>query len=166
MSGVLVIAGCASASQPSSTDKTVASGASAGVRYANCMRAHGVPNFRDPGAGGKLGFGRNLVTPAFQAAEKTCASLLPGAAPGGSGPPSAALEKQMLVVAECMRADRVSGFPDPTTTPPSSPAGNSFVFTQDGVSFVFPGTINLQSPALKQAATACHLIIGPPGHGA
>jgi hypothetical protein len=166
--GALVIAGCGSSSNPSSTGKGTASGASAGVRYSNCMRSHGVPNFPDPGGtsdGVKIGFGRHLVTPAFQAAQKTCASLLPGAGPGGSGQPSAALEKQMLAVAECMRAHRVSGFPDPTMTTPSSPAGNSFVFTQDGVSFVFPSTINLQSPAVKQAATACHFIIGTPGHG-
>jgi hypothetical protein len=129
------------------------------------MRSHGVPNFPDPGTSGHVGFGRNLATPALQAAQKTCGSLLPGAGPGGSGPPSAALEKQLLAVAECMRAQRVSGFPDPTTTPPSSPAGNSGVFTQDSVSFVIPSTINLQSPALKQAATACQFSIGPPGHG-
>jgi hypothetical protein len=135
------------------------------IPFVDCMRSHGVPNFPDPGAGGKRGFGRLLVTPAFQAAQKTCASLLPGTGPGGSGSPSAALEKQMLAVAECMRAHRVTGFPDPTTTSPSSLPANSFVFTQDGVSFVFPGTINLQSPAVKQAATACHYSVGPPGHG-
>jgi hypothetical protein len=164
-SGALVIAGCGSSSKPSSGGKSASSGPSAGVRYADCMRSHGVPNFPDPGAGGKRGFGRLLVTPAFQAAQKTCASLLPGTGPGGSGSPSAALEKQMLAVAECMRAHRVTGFPDPTTTSPSSLPANSFVFTQDGVSFVFPGTINLQSPAVKQAATACHYSVGPPGHG-
>jgi hypothetical protein len=165
-SGVLVIAGCGFSSKPGRTGESAASGVSAGVRYSNCMRSHGVPNFPDPGAGGKRGFGRQLVTPAFQAAQKTCAGLLPGAGPGVSGPPSAVLEKQMLAIADCMRAHRVSGFPDPTTTTPGSPAGNGFVLTQDGVSFVFPGTINLQSPAVKQAATACHFSVGPSGHGA
>jgi hypothetical protein len=164
-SGVLVIAGCGSSSKPRSAGESASSGPSAGVRYADCMRSHGVPNFPDPGGGAKPGFGVQLVTPPFQAAQKTCAGLLPGAGSGGSGPPSAALDKQMLAVAECMRAHGVSGFPDPTTTPPSSLAGNSFVFTQDGVSLVFPSTINLQSPAVNQAATARHFSVGPPGHG-
>jgi hypothetical protein len=70
----------------------------------------------------------------------------------------------MLAVAECVRAHRVSGFPDPTTTPPISLPGNSVVFTQDSVSFLFPSTINLRSPAVKQAATACHFSSGQPGH--
>ncbi len=162
-SGVLVIAGCGSSSKPNSAGKSASSGPPAGVSYADCMRSHGVPDFPDPGSAGKRGFGVQLVTSSFQAAQRTCVRLLPGAGPGGSGPPSAALEKQMLAVAECMRAHRVSGFPDPTTTPPNSLVGNSFVFTQDGVSFVFPSTINLQTPALKEAATDCHFSVGPPG---
>jgi hypothetical protein len=35
------------------------------------------------------------------------------------------------------------------------------VITGDGVSLAIPTTIDIQSPAVKQAATACHL--GAPG---
>jgi hypothetical protein len=129
------------------------------------MRSHGVPSFPDPGPGrnGAMRFDGHL-TPAEQAAQNSCASLLPGPGPARSGPPPAALVKQTLAVAECMRAHGVSGFPDPTTTPPSSLADNNDVSTQDGVSFVIPSTINVESPTFKQAATACNFS-DPPGHG-
>ncbi len=63
----------------------------------------------------------------------------------------------MLAISACMRTHGVSGFPDPTTTPPGSPAGYSGVFTRDGVTFAIPTTINIQSPAVRQAAAVCHL---------
>lgn len=69
----------------------------------------------------------------------------------------------MLTISECMRAHGLSGFPDPTTTPPSSPAGYSGVIGRNGVFFAIPTTIDIRSPAVSQAATACHL--GGPGQG-
>jgi hypothetical protein len=62
------------------------------VKFAECMRAHGV-NVPDPSTSGAGGFGfrgtfrsidRN--SPAFQAASKACQSLRPGRGPGGGGP--------------------------------------------------------------------------------
>ncbi|MGA2012855.1 MAG: hypothetical protein ABSH51_20285 [Solirubrobacteraceae bacterium] len=160
VSGVVVIAGCGSASSPSSS----ASGrAAAALRFAACMRSHGVANFPDPDlSGGGIGFsiksssGINPASPSFEAAQKTCGKLLPGGAPG-SGKPSAAIEAQMLAISECMRAHGVSGFPDPTTAPPSSPAGYSGVIGRDGVFLAIPATIDIRSPAVMHAAAACHL---------
>ena len=68
----------------------------------------------------------------------------------------------MRAIAECMRAHGVSAFPDPTTTPGSS-AGYSGVLTRDGMAFAIPTTIDIQSPAVQQAATTCH--IGGLGQG-
>ena len=70
----------------------------------------------------------------------------------------------MLAISDCMRAHRVTRFPDPTTTPPNTPTGYSGVLTRNGVSFAIPTTIDIQSPAVQQAATACHL--GGLGQGA
>ena len=49
------------------------------VRFADCMRAHGVPNFPDPTTGGafKLGSAINPRTPAFIAAMDHCRTLRP-----------------------------------------------------------------------------------------
>jgi hypothetical protein len=163
VTGGLVIAGCGSSSGPANHSKSASNLPAAAVSYADCMRSHGVPNFPDPTtSGGSVSFslksssGINPASPSFQAAQTACGKLLPGGAPA-SGQPSAATKAQMLVVSECMRAHGVSGFPDPTTTPPSSPADSSGVLDHNGVSFVIPTTINLQSPAVQRAATNCHL---------
>jgi len=49
------------------------------VRFADCMRAHGVPNFPDPATGGafKLGPAINPRAPAFIAAMDHCRTLRP-----------------------------------------------------------------------------------------
>jgi hypothetical protein len=52
------------------------------LKFAQCMRSHGVPKFPDPKAGGALALGTKAGvdpnTPAFQAAQKTCQKLVPG----------------------------------------------------------------------------------------
>ena len=57
------------------------------LKFSQCMRAHGLPNFPDPGAGGGLQFtpssGMNPQSPAVQAAQKACRKLMPGGGPGG-----------------------------------------------------------------------------------
>jgi hypothetical protein len=68
-----------------------ASQRAAALRFSQCMRAHGVPNFPDPsfGAGGgiQLGFRRGSgidpQSPAFQAAQKACGG--PGGPKGAGG---------------------------------------------------------------------------------
>jgi hypothetical protein len=68
---------------------------------------------------------------------------------------------QALAFSKCMRAHGISGFPDPTTTPPSGPAGYSAVMGRDGVFLAIPNSIDAQSPGFKQAAAACNF--GPRG---
>jgi hypothetical protein len=66
------------------------------LKFAICMRAHGVPNYPDPTNTGEIGnngaiSGVNPNSPAFQIAEKTCSRSLtpsPGAPRGGPSPPS------------------------------------------------------------------------------
>jgi hypothetical protein len=49
----------------------------------------------------------------------------------------------------------VTGFPDPTTSPPSSPSGYSLVIGRGGVFIAVPETINAGSPVYTHAAAAC-----------
>jgi hypothetical protein len=55
------------------------------LKYAECMRANGVPNFPDPKAGGGFlftaGAGFDPSSPAFKAAQATCKELLPDGGP-------------------------------------------------------------------------------------
>jgi hypothetical protein len=64
------------------------------LKYAQCMRSHGVPRFPDPKAGGAMTLGTKSGvdpnTPQFQSAQKTCQKLVPGGPmveqPGGPPP--------------------------------------------------------------------------------
>jgi hypothetical protein len=64
------------------------------LRFSQCMRANGIPDFPDPSNGG-LAFNRagdlNPSNPAFQKASTLCAKQtgVPGFATGGSPPPGA-----------------------------------------------------------------------------
>jgi hypothetical protein len=64
------------------------------LKFAQCMRSHGVPKFPDPKAGGALMLGSKTGvdpnTPQFKTAQQTCQKLVPGGpiVEVPSGPPS------------------------------------------------------------------------------
>ena len=136
------------------------------VAFSRCMRTHGVPDFPDPGpsSGAENSIGGigipttiNMQSPAFKAAKANCLKLLPSGPPVGAQQ-LAALKRQMLQTSQCMRANGVTGFPDPTNGPvPSGSPGNSIGMGSHIVSLVIPSTIDVDSPAFKQAAATCHL---------
>jgi hypothetical protein len=154
----LAIAACGGSSSKSGTGAAAPSHGRF-VAFSQCMRAHGLPNFPDPSAEGGIqltpGSGINPFSPAFKSAQTACRKLLPGGGPGG-GKPSPEAEKQMLAIAVCMRAHGVTGFPDPTTNPPSGPGSFIQAIGRDGVFLLVPKTINVNSPAYRQAAKVCH----------
>jgi hypothetical protein len=58
------------------------------VKYAQCMRSHGISKFPDPNADGAIELNGAEVdsdSPQFKAAEEACKSLLPGNGPSDSG---------------------------------------------------------------------------------
>ncbi len=115
-----------------------------------------MPNFPDPGSGGgiDLGSGMNPFSPSFKSAQARCKKLLPGGGPGAEHP-SAQAEAQTLKISQCVRQHGVSGFPDPTRSPPSNPAGYSILEDHGGVVLAVPSTINPSSPVFEQAAATC-----------
>jgi hypothetical protein len=132
------------------------SGVSPGIKFADCMRAHGVPSFPDPGTSREIPI---LRSPAAQAAQKSCQHLLGGGL--GSGPTSAQARARLLYISECMRRHGISGFPDPRTgSPPSSLTGYSLILGTRGYFLAIPSSIDPSSPAFKLAACACRF--GPP----
>ncbi len=149
---VLAIAACGSSA------KTHRSAYDQFLAFSKCMRAHGVPSFPDPSSGGggiHLSGGINAFSPSFKAAQATCSKLLPGGGPGSQHATAQQIARTRQI-SQCMREHGVSGFPDPTTTPPSSPAGYSILEDRGGVILAVPDTINPQSPVFVQAAKACH----------
>jgi len=137
-------------------------GVAQSIKYADCMRANGVPNFPDSGGaptGNEIStpFGdfylsaTMMNSPAFKAAQTACAKLLPN---GGHGAhhPSAQAMALTLKVTECMLRHGVSGFPDPTLTMPSNPNAYGLLEDNGGIVLAIPSTINPESPVFKQAA--------------
>jgi hypothetical protein len=128
------------------------SGVSAGVKFADCMRVHGVPNFPDPGPSREIPI---MQSPAFQSAQKSCQHLLGNGL--GSGPPSARARAQLLQISRCMRRHDIAQFPDPRAgSPPSSLTGYSLILGMQGYILPIPSSIDPSSPGFKQAATACN----------
>jgi len=139
----VALAACGSSSKPSSSGAADTQA----LRYANCMRANGMPNFPDPGSNGAL---PNPALPAFRAARKACAKLQPvGLHLGGPPAPTAAELHAALAFARCMRKHGFSQFPDPLTT-----YGPGFTLGR-GEYFPNINTTELQSPAFREGAKAC-----------
>jgi hypothetical protein len=100
-----------------------AASAQKGVKFAQCMRSHGVSAFPDPGTSGKFtidqvanGSSLDTGTPAFKQALSACKNLEPAGFTGCKRSPvqqSAALE-----FAQCIREHGVSDFPDPVNGQP------------------------------------------------
>ena len=64
------------------TNPAAANAQQAMLRFAQCMRSHGVVNFPDPQAGGALELAQKVAhanTPRFKAAQHACQKLVPGA---------------------------------------------------------------------------------------
>jgi len=147
----VAIAACGSSSNPHTA--LGGSGVAQGIKFADCMRSHGVPSFPDPGSsGGGVPLPQGS-SPALEAAVRDCHAL----EPGGAAPPKATRQQRamMLHLSQCMRRHGITDFPDPVTSLPSSPAGLSLVFGVRGAVIAIPKTINPKSPRFSQAAKAC-----------
>lgn len=175
MGASVSVAACGSSNSSSdaagSTGPTNAAAANAqGLKLAQCIRAHGVPNFPDPSGNGKGGIliqqsdrsGSGATTkvngvpvdgPAFQAAMKACARY----EPNGGHPTAAQTAKaraRALAMSRCMRSHGVTNFPDPTFgTGPNGALG-----VQLNGSGIDPS-----SPAFQSAQKACGSIFGGAG---
>ena len=169
LTSALLVAACGGSSHNDSSSGSSRNGAKAysqALAFSKCMREHGVSNFPDPTASGRGitlsigGAGVNPGSPAFHAAQQSCHDLLPFGGPS-SGHASAQEMTHLRQVSECMRAHGISGFPDPTTSAPPDPSAYSAVLGQNGAFLAIPNSINPQSPAFEQAASACKF--GPRG---
>ena len=147
----VVLGGCGSGG--ASDGAAPAGGYGASVRFADCMRSHGVPGFPDPlptgGFSGGAVHGRS--SPAYQAAAKRCTPLLRADTPRPG--PNASEVAAMLGYARCMRAHGVPSFPDPVL--PSQAPHSVDVLIDGPVAFpVVPG-VDPESPAFHRADAGC-----------
>jgi hypothetical protein len=122
------------------------------VKYAQCMRTHGEPEFPEPVEGNieihsQNGHGPNPESSQFKAAEKACSKYAP-ARVAPSPAQQAKVQEQALKLSECMRSHGVPNFPDPKF---SSSGGGVRVTLKAGGST----GINPSSPQFQAAQKAC-----------
>ena len=130
------------------------------VAFAQCMRAHGIPNYPDPSSvSGPIDENQLGVSDTvYETAKTTCDRLYPQ--PQSAGITTAQqqqVEAQLLKFAQCMRSHGLPSFPDPN--PASTIWGPG-----GGKLFNAPSSINPDSPQFTSAANACKSLM--PGNGA
>jgi hypothetical protein len=116
------------------------------VRFGDCMRSHGVPNFPDnPYDQKHMLSSTSGRAPAVQSAVAACRHLLPhgGQSQTPSPPRSHAQIAALLAFARCLRSHGFPNFPDPTS------GGD---LTHD---MLANAGIDLHQPAVVPAADAC-----------
>jgi hypothetical protein len=115
------------------------------IRYADCMRSHGVADYPDPqpiSRGGRQGVRietPDLSSPQARAAVQACRNDRPSGA-GANPTLDPQQQAQLLAFARCMRVHGIQDFPDPARTggfPPSI------------------GRIARDLPAFRSALSAC-----------
>jgi hypothetical protein len=122
------------------------------LKYAQCMRSHGVTNFADPTPGKSVGIGESGIdtnSPTYQAAASACQQYQPTAGNNGDQGPSSQVQSQQLKFAECMRKHGVPNFPE----------GSSGSGPQNITSY----GIDPNSPTFQAANQACSSLLPSSG---
>lgn len=120
----LVGAGCSNTSAGTGPGSSGANADHAkAVKFADCMRSHGVSDFPDPPGSGEFtidgvinGSSLDPNAPAFKRAIGACKGLEPTGFTGHKR--TASQQANALKFAQCMRANGVPDFPDPTPNGP------------------------------------------------
>ena len=86
------------------------------VKFAECMRANGVPHFPDPDAHGDSNFGVDVSREVWLKAVDACKALKPPGALSSKRTPKE--QSATLRFAQCVRDHGVKDFPDPVNGEP------------------------------------------------
>ena len=145
----LISAGCGSnapsetgtaSSTPTGVNKR-STGQAKAVKFAECIRAHGVRDFPDPNAKGEFEYGVSVTVTVWTKAINACKALQP---PGSlSSKRSPKQQTASLRFAQCIRENGVKDFPDPVT-------GEPVVNTYKIPSSNRPGGMTILNAAMKK----------------
>jgi hypothetical protein len=115
----LIGAGCGSndtAHTSATASPKTASAREKAVRFAECIRAHGVADFPDPNAKNEFEYGVSVTPAVWKRATTACKDLQP---PGTlSSKRTHKEQSDALKFAQCMRDNGVKDFPDPANGEP------------------------------------------------
>jgi hypothetical protein len=153
----VAIAACGSSSSAggsSSSHSISASTANSAVKFASCVRAHGVPDYPDARAGKTVDIhSLQESTQAVETAIQKCQSSAPAQnfGPRLSTAQLATVRVGALAMARCMRAHGLV-YPDPVVSP--GPGGQGFQYGFP-LAELKAHPIDYESSAYKTANTAC-----------
>ena len=117
----VIAAGCGS-NGPARTSATAtaspkkASAREKAVRFAECIRAHGVADFPDPNAKNEFEYGVSVTPAVWKRATTACKDLQPPGTLSSKRTPKE--QSGALKFAQCMRDNGVRDFPNPTNGEP------------------------------------------------
>jgi predicted small lipoprotein YifL len=157
----LIVAGCGSkAPSETGTASTGTGGTKSAtdqdkaVRFAECIRGHGVPHFPDPDANGEFVFGIDVSPAVWQKAVAACKALEPPGALSGKRSPKQ--QSAALRFAACVRENGVKDFPDPVN-------GDPLIDTTKIPSSNQPGGMTILNAATKKCGSVLRLAAGGQG---
>jgi hypothetical protein len=117
----VIAAGCGSngparTSAPATASPKKASAREKAVRFAECIRAHGVADFPDPNAKNEFEYGVSVTPAVWKRATTACKDLQPPGTLSSKRTPKE--QSGALKFAQCMRDNGVKDFPDPANGEP------------------------------------------------
>jgi hypothetical protein len=121
------------------------------VKFAECIRAHGVRDFPDPNAKNDFEYGVSVSLAVWKKATTACKDLQP---PGTlSAKRTAKQQSATLRLAKCVRANGVKDFPDPVN-------GEPVVDTYKIPSSNRPGGMAILNAALQKCRSVMDEVLG------
>jgi hypothetical protein len=140
----------ASSSDPDGNKKLTARDKA--VKFAECIRAHGVSDFPDPNAKNDFEYGVSVSPAVWQKATTACKDLQPPGALSSKRTPKQ--QSASLRFAQCIRDNGVKDFPDPVN-------GEPLVDTYKIPSSNRPGGMTILNSAMKK----CGHVLGESAGG-
>jgi hypothetical protein len=121
------------------------------VKFAECIRAHGVSDFPDPDAKNDFNYGVSVSKAVWTQATTACKDLQP---PGTlSGKRTTKQQSASLRLAQCVRDHGVKDFPDPVN-------GEPVVDTTKIPSTDRPGGMTILNAALRKCSAVMREVLG------
>jgi hypothetical protein len=153
--------GTASRSGTASSTSSTSSGANKkltardkAVKFAECIRAHGVSDFPDPDAKNQFQYGVSVSPAVWTRAVTACKDLQPPGTLSGKRTPKQ--QSASLRFAQCIRDNGVKDFPDPVN-------GEPLVDTTKIPSSNKPGGMTILNAAMKKCGKVLDLAAGGQG---
>ena len=124
------------------------------VKFAECIRAHGVSDFPDPNAKNDFEYGVSVTPAVWQKATTACKDLQPPGTLSSKRTPKQ--QSASLRFAQCVRDNGVKDFPDPVN---GEPVINTYKIPSSNK----PGGMTILNAATHKCGKVLHLAAGGQG---